>query len=593
MIRPGTAHRLASDLGPTLLLLVLAIAAPGPALALKLDVKVEGVQGEQQTNVLALLGIYQERKDENLSVARLLALHRRAPDQIHEALAPFGLYRVEVEDSLTEPPNASGSWVASYRISPGEPVKVAVVNYQITGPGASNPRFPKRFPLRVGDVLLHARYENARDELSIIASEEGYLDADLVRHQVLIDPIAYEAIVDIHLETGPRYYLGRVEFKQDLLADAYLQRFVTFKPGSVYDPDELLDLQGRLLGMEYFDKVEIVPQTDQADPNNVVPVEVIAHPNKANKYRIGLGFGTDVGPRLLLEYRRRYIGAYGHKLKTEIQVSQPLQSFVAEYRIPARNPVQDYFLIRPEIYIYDTTSRQGDIYKLSGAYSVRTKGGWRRNIGIDYRYENYTVADTGDESFNGLVPNISWSKVVADDPINTRNGYRIKYLLQGTTVGLAETSWLTGSLSVKWIKSFLSDNYRFITRADLGATWAATLDDVPGSLRFFAGGDSSIRGWGLDALGPNDPVTDQTVGGRFLAVGSLELERRIKGNWSAAAFTDFGNAFDPEYTLEWEQSVGLGVHYQTPIGQIRFDVAYALTKDPPGARLSLVLGPDL
>jgi translocation and assembly module TamA len=571
----------------------LLLLLPLSASALNLEVEVDGVEGAEQKNVLALLGIYQEREDKDLTVARLLALHRSAPDQIRDALAPFGLYRVEVQDSLTEPSADGGKWIASYNINPGEPVKIGSIDYQITGAGAANPAFPKQFGMQVGDVLLHSAYERAKAQITTAASEEGYLDADLIRHQVLIDPVAYEAIIEFHMDTGPRYFLGKVQFKQDLLDDNYLQKFVRFKPGDVYDPDRLLALQGRLLGMEYFENVEIVPLTEQADANNVIPIEVIAQRNKANKYRVGLGYGTDVGPRLLLEYQRRYIGRRGHKLKTEITVSQPQQSLVAEYRIPFRNPVRDYVLVSPEFYSYDTETRQGTLFKLSGAQSIVTRGGWRRNIGIDYRYEDYEIGSTGNETFNGLVPSISWSKVDADDPLNTRNGYRLKYILQGTAAGLlAQTSWLSASASGKYIKSF-GEDYRFITRADLGAIWASSVEDVPGSLRFFAGGDQSIRGWSLDALGPVDPDTGQVIGGRYLAVGSLELERKIKGNWSGALYTDFGNAFDPSYTSEWEQSVGAGIRYATPIGPVRVGVAYAFTKDPAGFRLIVGLGPDL
>jgi translocation and assembly module TamA len=224
---------------------------------------------------------------------------------------------------------------------------------------------------------------------------------------------------------------------------------------------------------------------------------------------------------------------------------------------------------------------------------VRTKRGWRRIIGIDYRYEDYKVTDDDSDNFNGLVPDISWSKVVADDPLNTRNGYRVKAYFQGTSKDLLSTSnWLSGQLNYKLIKSF-TENMRFIGRADLGAIWADSVEDVPASQRFFTGGDNSIRGWGCDVLGPNDSVTNKTVGGRSLAVGSFEPEHRISGNWGGAVFTDFGNAFDPDYEEEWEQSVGMGVRYATPIGPVRIDLAYALTKDPAGFRLHLSLGPDL
>ncbi|MCF7985119.1 MAG: autotransporter assembly complex protein TamA [Thiohalocapsa sp.] len=593
-LRPWeTRLRAAKRRGLKLVLSFGLLLAPALAGAVKLEVQVEGVEGDRQKNVLGLLGIYQEQKDPNLGVARLLALHRRAPDQIRDALAPFGLYRVEIQDELIEPEQEGGRWLARYRIDPGAPVKVARIDYELTGEGASNPAFPKSFPMQVGDVLLHSDYEKAKSKITSAASDEGYLNAQLTRHQVLIDMVAYEAIIEFHVDTGPRYYLGEVRFDQDLLADDYLQEFVTFKPGDVYDPGRLLNLQGRLIGMEYYENVEIKPLMDQAGPDRVIPIEVIAKRNKANKYRVGIGFATDVGPRLSLDYRRRYIGRYGHKLKAELEISQLTQSLIGEYRIPFRNPVQDYILIRPEIYAFDTASRQGTLFKVTAAHSVVTPGGWRRNIGIDYRYEDYEVSDQDSDTFNGLVPNISWSKIEADDPINTRNGFRLKYILQGTLENsLSETTWLSGSVGYKLIKSF-GDDYRLITRTDLGVILAGDIQDVPASQRFFAGGDNSVRGWDLDVLGPDDPVTNKTVGGRYLAVGSLELERKIKGNWSGAVFTDFGNAFDPDYTAEWEQSAGLGIRYATPIGPVRVDVAYALTKDPGGFRLHVGLGPDL
>jgi len=571
------------------------------ALALDLEVKVEGLQGQQQENVLALLAIYQERNDPDLGVPRLLGLHRLAPEQIREALAPFGLYRVDVKDSLSEPAEPNGTWVATYRVDPGPPVKIAAVDYQVTGPGADNPAFPKEFPMKVGDVLLHADYEKAKSDLRYEAASGGYLDYQLVEHQVLIDPVAYEARIRVHLDTGPQYRLGEVRFKQDLLDDAFLHRYVRFEPGDVYDPDKLVGLQSRLLGTEYFDEIEVTPLKDESEDGYTVPIEVVAHRNTPNKYRVGAGYATDTGPRLSLDWRRRYWNRWGHKSRTELTLSPNYSDWNFDYRIPIRDPLRDYLSIKPEVTYYDTATNKGWIGTLQFARSIVTPGRWRRTIGIDYRYEDYTINDVESNVANELVPYITWAKTVSDDPIYTRKGYRIKYGILGTTDALiSPVSYLSATLDVKWIRAFW-DDYRFIGRADLGITLANSVDDLPASRRFYAGGDNSIRGWGWDVLGPNDPVTDEAVGGRYLAVGSLELERRIKGPWSAAVFTDFGNAFDPDYVEKYNQSVGVGLRWLSPIGQIRFDVAFALTKDDwwtdregvPPARLHIIIGPDL
>lgn len=581
-------------------LLVPLLLLAQDALATKLDVKVTGLQGQEQANVLALLSIHQERGEPDLGPARIEALHRLAPGQIRDALAPFGLYRVEVVDRLDRPSDPNGTWVATYEVTPGPAVRIGVVDFVITGEGADDPTFPASFPMQVGDVLLHSAYESAKADLRFRASSAGYLGYELLRHRVLIDMVAYEAIIELHMDTGPRHYIGALEFEQDLLNDAFIRRFVDFEPGVVYNPDLLLGLQSRLLGTEYFSDVEIVPQLDPEGEETTVPIKVVAKRNLPNKYRVGLGIATDTGPRFSADWRRRYVNQWGHKFRTELQLSPSLSQWNLDYRIPIQDPTRDYIVIKPQSAYYDLANKQGWLHTVQVAHSTLTERGWRRTAGVDFSYEDFEVGAGQSGTFTGLVPNIAWSKTVADDPINTNRGYRLRYGVQGTAEGvLADTSFLSATMQLKWIRRFAED-YRIITRTDLGATLSSNLDDLPVSKRFFAGGDNSVRGWGYEALGPIDPLTDEVLGGRYLAVGSLELERRIKGPWSAAVFTDFGNAFDPDYEQEYAQSVGLGVRWASPIGPVRLDLAFDVTgtdddrdSGMPPARLHFVIGPDL
>ena len=588
-----------SGAGAWLMLVALMLAA-GNALAMRLEVKVTGLAGEQETNVLALLSIYQERTEADLTPARVEALHRLAPDQIRDALSPFGLYQVEVTDRLEVPSDPNGTWLATYAVVPGAAVKIGRVDYAVIGEGGDDPAFPKTFPMQVGDVLLHAKYEAAKSDLRSRASSGGYLDYNLVRHRVLVDMVAYEAIVEFELDTGPRYYLGKVSFKQDLLNDKFLRSFVNFEPGVVYDPNLLLALQGRLLGTEYFSDVEIVPRKDATGDDTLVPIEVVATRNKRDKYRIGAGFTTDTGPRVSADWRRRYVNQWGHNFRTELQLSPVLSQWSFDYRIPIQDPTRDYIIIKPQSTWSNINTQKGWLNSVQVAHSTLTPSNWRRTVGIDYTYEDYEISDIQTGISSELAPNISWSKTVADDPINTKRGYRIRYGLLGAVEGvISNASYLSAALQLKWIRGF-ADKYRLITRADLGVTLAEDLTELPASRRFFTGGDNTIRGWGYNALGPTEPFSDDTVGGRYLGVGSLELERTIRGPWSAAVFTDFGNAFDPDYENKFQQSVGFGVRWASPIGQVRVDLALPFTQNDyeigdgwPPARLVFVIGPDL
>lgn len=581
-------------------LLVALMLGAGNASALKLDVRVTGVTGEQEANVLGLLAIYLERSDADLTPIRIEALHRRAPNQIRDALAPFGLYRVEVTDRLDVPADQNGTWVATYEVVPGPAVKIAQVDFSVTGEGAEDPTFPKTFPMQVGDVLLHGVYEAAKADLRARASAGGFLDYALVTHRVLVDLVAYEAIIEFHVETGPRFYLGEVSFRQDLLNEKFLRTFVNFAPGEVYDPNLLLALQGRLLATEYFSDVEIVPFKESARDGTLVPIEVIATRNKRDKYRIGVGFSTDTGPRVSADWRRRFVNQWGHNFRSELQLSPVFSQWNFDYRIPIQDPTRDYIIIKPQISYSDLVTQTGWLGSLQVAHSTLTPKDWRRTVGVDLLYEDYDISEVQTGVAFELAPNISWSKTVADDPINTNRGYRIRYGLLGAVEGvLSNATYVSGGFQIKWLRRF-AEKYRFITRADLGVTLASDLKEIPASRRFFTGGDNTLRGWAFNTLGPTEPTTGETVGGRYLAVGSLELERMIHGPWSAAVFTDFGNAFDPSYDNQYEQSVGVGVRWASPVGQVRLDVAFALTYDDyelfdgwPPARLVFSIGPDL
>ena len=567
-------------------LALLVLLWPLAATALELKVELEGVGGELKDNVQAYLDIYQERDDPDLLVSRLHYLHARARQQIEQALQPFGYYRSRIDASLSR---EGEGWVARYRIDPGPAIQVASVDYRVTGAGRDDPVFPRRFPLQPGDVLDQRRYEAAKKQLLQAAAEQGFLKARMEQAEIRIDLQSYQAHIQLWFDTGPRFLLGQVEFDQDLLAPDFLQRYLEFRPGDPYDLRKILSLQGALLDSEYFRQVEIVPLMDQLQGQQV-PIRVVAQANARDKYRLGLGYATDYGPRVTLDWRRRYLGRHGHKGSLTLLLSPRLMELTGEYRIPLQHPRRDFMTLQPQLVDYDTESRKGQAFTFKLIHSVE-QGAWRRELGLDLTYEDYTVAEESD-NLRELVPYVSWSRVLTDDPIYTTHGSRAKLTLLGTVDGLiSQTSYLQGHVSGKWIHSF-ADRYRFLTRGELGATLASDLLDLSGSRRFFAGGDTSIRGYDLEELGPTNEA-GQVVGGRYLAVGSLELERRIAGKWSLALFLDGGNAFDPEYRNEIAWGTGFGVHWRSPLGLIRADIGYALNRDDAPFRLHLIIGPDL
>jgi translocation and assembly module TamA len=142
----------------------------------------------------------------------------------------------------------------------------------------------------------------------------------------------------------------------------------------------------------------------------------------------------------------------------------------------------------------------------------------------------------------------------------------------------------------------LTPRMRLIARGDVGKVFTNNFRTLPPSIRFFTGGDQSIRGYRFAELAPRDPAGN-VIGGRVVVAASLETDYRFLERWAVAAFTDVGDATEA-FTLHLRQAVGIGVRWISPIGLLRVDAAYTL--NPPsyltGTRrlhFHLVVGPDL
>jgi translocation and assembly module TamA len=116
-----------------------------------------------------------------------------------------------------------------------------------------------------------------------------------------------------------------------------------------------------------------------------------------------------------------------------------------------------------------------------------------------------------------------------------------------------------------------------------------SFEELPASIRFFAGGDRSVRGYAYQSLGPKDSSGD-VIGGKNILVASLELDRAILSDWGVAAFFDIGNAFNSFDSITLFKGAGVGVRYYTKIGALRLDLARQIGIPNPGFRVHFTVG---
>ena len=130
-----------------------------------------------------------------------------------------------------------------------------------------------------------------------------------------------------------------------------------------------------------------------------------------------------------------------------------------------------------------------------GAQYTRLLGSWNETFALNFQRENYEVGVDKGVS-NLLVPSAGLERVQADDRIDTTNGYRLRFTLQGhrEEPALGRHASSRGWRTPRSIRT-LGERNRLIGRAQLGYTATDDFRILPPRFRFFAGGDQSVRGF--------------------------------------------------------------------------------------------------
>ncbi|MES9942162.1 MAG: autotransporter assembly complex family protein [Candidatus Thiodiazotropha sp. 6PLUC2] len=570
------------------ILIPMVLLISFPVFGLEVQVNVKGLASDLEENVLVYLSVEQERSRKSLNEARLRLLHNKAENEIRQALQPYGYFQPSISSSLTKQDHG---FVATYEVQPGAPMKIVEIDFQVFGEGSQDLKITEGFPLQSDMVLNQSDYDAAKQNLLSETIQRGYLDAKYTHHQILVDLESNSATIKLHLDTGAKLRFGEVRFNQKIMDPEFLARYVPFNSGDPFSQDALLNLQGQLIDSEYFKRVEVVSRRDQISGDRV-PIDIDLKPNKRNRYRIGLGYSTDTGPRLKLDWKNRRVGRNGHRMRTEFLISEPIGSLSSEYVIPLERPTVDYIRFGASLEHSNSDTNQGDRALLNATHSISLDRGWRRSLGLEYSYEDFKIGEQEDTA-RLLVPSIDWLRIKRDSKTRIHRGKRLNFRIEGASDAVLSTaSYFQLYASGKFIDGFGSKDWRLLSRIELGATWTEDLTELPPSKRFFAGGDNTVRGFGYEDLGPENESGD-VVGGRYLAVGGIELDRRISDSWSGALFVDFGNAYDPDYDSETAYGVGFGIRWHSPVGPVRFDVASGSVGEERQWRLHVVVGPEL
>ncbi|MBK5276723.1 MAG: outer membrane protein assembly factor [Desulfuromonadales bacterium] len=573
-------------------LLILSPDAPLHA-AEPVAIIVSGIEGDALKNVQESLvlpaGLVREGTVDKLWLDRFA---HQAVETAKTALEPFGYYNAVVT-VLVEP--AGEHYRLRVTVEAGEPVKLTGVRVTLAGAGngeASLHKLVASFPLNKGDVLQQQRYEEAKAGLQSQARDLGYLDADFSRHEIRISPSATTATIELVLDTGGMYYFGatRIQGAPDY-PESFLRRHLTYTSGEVFSYPRLGETQRNFTNSERFKEVIITPEKQDAEAFRV-PVNIQLKAGPRFSVRPGIGYGTDTGARFTIRYRDLNMFHLGHELFSNLYVAERLQGLVTGYILPSPRDVRTSTTLQLNLQREETSVYFSRILALELDRNRSLGTGKLGTAYVKLQYEDYTVG-VENSTARLLLPGLRFTDDHYDNPIRPQRGFRYALELRGTHQFLGSDTALVQALAAGSHIQPLPWRLSLHTRANAATTMLSDpLKDIPPSLRFFTGGDQSVRGYSYKSLGPRD-ASGRVVGGKQLLTASVELERALFNKWGISVFYDVGNSFNTFSDVKLFQGAGVGLHYYTTVGGLNFSVARPLGVDNPSFHFHFTVGFEL
>jgi translocation and assembly module TamA len=565
-------------IGAWLGLLALAVGAAEPA---RLEYRIEGLEREPEHNLRLHLGEIDATLGSHPQ--RLQRIVQRA---LEAALAPYGWYEARCATRLAPP----GLQIT---VEPGPRVVWRKPSIYVSEAARAVPEVAELLaaaPFAPGKPLAHADYDRFRDELLRTVQRLGFFAARYALAELRIDREQRKARAVLRLESGARFVFGEVEIDGTAIDPALLRALAPFRAGEPYDAAKLRRFEQRLRDTGYFHDLTVAVRREAPDRAHVA---VSAVDEQKSRYDVGAGFSTDSDLRLRFNRYSPLLNPRGHALMIESALSEPRQTLEATYRIPHTDPLDDIVELTAGLQGKNVEDTDSLTATTGIRHAMKLGKDWSYTYGISAEFERYTIGSESEKDVAYLLPATSISRTVIDPGVDPLHGYSLWTAVDFSDrlVG-APADLLRWRASAKWLTPLGGARTTLLARIDLGAIWTDAFNQVPAALRFYAGGDRSIRGYDYESLAPRD-VNGKLLGGRYLSVGSLEISRRVRENWRVAAFVDGGGAFT-EKNDDFYQSVGLGLRWLSPIGQIRIDLATPVNdRSNSGVKLHISMGPPL
>ena len=580
----------------------------------------EEAQAQSQTDLLGMfrdLSVLRDGDGRAANVAQLRARMNEDAELVRRILASEGWYSADVSTRIDSEGDAGQeqTFIAAIDAVPGTRYVFGdiVIDAPETEPAGL---IRSELGLFIGDPIIAADVQSAEANVLVALPQQGYPFVEVGQRDVLLDQETGEGVYTLPVDPGPLSVFGGIETTGDLAFDAdHIALLARFEPGATYDNRLVEDLRQALVATSLFSTVSVSPrQTGEKTANGAEVATLLVDQNAGPPRTIAgsAGYGTGEGFRLEGSWTHRNLFPPEGALIAAGVLGTQEQGASLTFRRNNAGRRDRTFSLTAEALHANYDAYEAYTGRIAGLVSYTSTQIWQKRLTYAYGAQ---VLVTNEEDFDlsqnqflrrtfyvgGLTGQLGFD--TSDDLLDPTKGFRVTALIE------PEAS-LEGGFS-PYVRAQLdgsayfpaTDSIVLAGRVRFGTIQGVERNDLAPSLRFYAGGGGSVRGYGYQELGPTvvvpnpsypdpadiEPGTDpadlppefitRNIGGRSLFEAAAEMRYRF-GNFGLAAFVDAGQVYEsttPEFS-DIRFGVGVGGRYYTNFGPLRLDVAMPINR---------------
>jgi outer membrane protein insertion porin family len=471
--------------------------------------------------------------------------------------------------------------------------------------------------VKPGERFSKTKLQADMNRLLDVYKDLGYAYAN-VTPDTEVDLKTRTVALTYNFQKGNLVTIERIEVSGNTRTrDEVIRREMRISEGELFSGTRVRASKARVTSLGFFDNVEINQKRGSSDDKMVL--EVTLKVKQTGTFQVGFGFTGGESFFAQAQLSQNNLLGYGHTASLSLQISSIRQLFQVTYVDP---------------YIFDTQwTASGDLYRsdlIFNGFERQANGG---AVTAGYELSGLHPGWAFLEDFRIFVTytleliNVSASAQQAELLQNQftsgrTSSLRFSFNYDKRDNRLFPTKGFLVSGSAETAASFLDSQnhfqrFRGVTRfyqplfwgldfkANISAGYIRSTDSsrpVAISEKFFEGGINSIRGYTLRSISPTVPIAvtkevdagiiQFAIGGNKELLTNWEIEFPIleSAGLRGVAFYDAGNVFgDNESFFKSSQrggdlplglfhSVGLGLRWFSPLGPLRFEVGFPLTR---------------